>query len=171
MNPEMIEEDVLRFLDLCRSIEVDVVVDGGWCVDALLGRQTRRHSDLDIGLRMEDLPRVRRALEDLGYREVPRKDSSAWQFVLGDDAGHEIDLHGFAHDETGKQVAGVPYVYESLAGTGVIGGRVVRCITPEWMVRYHTGYEPDEDDRHDVRALCEAFGIDLPEGFGVRFTS
>ncbi len=41
-------------------------------------------------------------------------------------------------------------------------GEELRCITAEWVVRYHTGYEPDEDDRRDVRALCDAFGVELP---------
>jgi lincosamide nucleotidyltransferase A/C/D/E len=30
------------------------------------------------------------------------------------------------------------------------------------MVRFHTGYELDEDDYRDVKALCERFGIALP---------
>lgn len=143
---EMTEEDVIGVLELCRRIDLDVIVDGGWGVDALLGRQTRRHGDLDIALRFEDLPRIRQALEGLGYGEVPKSGSSEWQFVLGDTAGHEIDVHGFTHDGSSKVCEGVPYVFESLAGKGAIAGRAVRCITAEWVVRYHTAYEPDEDD-------------------------
>lgn len=164
-NAEMTEEDVLRFLDLCEGIGIDVVVDGGWCVDALLGRQTRPHRDLDVALPVGDLPRLRAALEHLGYAEVPHADTSAWQFVLGDDAGHEIDIHGFVHEGDGKGT-GVAYASESLQGIGRIAGRVVRCITAEWMVRYHTGYEPDEEDWRDVRALCEAFRLELPGAYG-----
>jgi lincosamide nucleotidyltransferase A/C/D/E len=36
------------------------------------------------------------------------------------------------------------------------------------MVKFHTGYPLDEDDYHDVRLLCQRFGIELPpeyEGF------
>jgi lincosamide nucleotidyltransferase A/C/D/E len=45
---------------------------------------------------------------------------------------------------------------------GVIGDRTVRCISPEYLVRFHTGYEPDDDDWHDVSMLCERFGIAVP---------
>jgi hypothetical protein len=30
------------------------------------------------------------------------------------------------------------------------------------MVKFHTWYEPDEDDYRDVRALCQRFGIEMP---------
>jgi lincosamide nucleotidyltransferase A/C/D/E len=30
------------------------------------------------------------------------------------------------------------------------------------MVKFHTGYELDENDFHDVLALCEKFGIEVP---------
>ncbi|MGA1371782.1 MAG: nucleotidyltransferase domain-containing protein, partial [Pseudomonadales bacterium] len=29
---------------------VDIWIDGGWAVDALVGRQTRPHNDLDIAV-------------------------------------------------------------------------------------------------------------------------
>ena len=33
------------------------------------------------------------------------------------------------------------------------------------MVRFHTGYEVDEDDYRDTPALCERFGIALPDEY------
>ena len=45
----------------------------------------------------------------------------------------------------------------------------VKCISPEWMVKFHSGYELDENDYHDVSALCERFGIALPAAYE-RFT-
>jgi len=38
----------------------------------------------------------------------------------------------------------------------------VKCISPEWMVKFHSGYELDGNDYRDVSALCERFGIALP---------
>ncbi len=38
----------------------------------------------------------------------------------------------------------------------------VKCITPEWMVKFHTGYKLDENDYYDVKALCRRFDIQLP---------
>jgi len=56
----------------------------------------------------------------------------------------------------------VPYLREHLTGRGSIDGYPVRCIAPEWLVKFHTGYEADENDYHDVRLLCERFAIDVP---------
>jgi lincosamide nucleotidyltransferase A/C/D/E len=52
---------------------IAVWVDGGWCIDALLGRQSRPHSDLDLAV-------DRRNVERLcgGWRERPAE----W-WVLG----------------------------------------------------------------------------------------
>jgi lincosamide nucleotidyltransferase A/C/D/E len=33
------------------------------------------------------------------------------------------------------------------------------------MVKFHTGYELDEDDYHDVRELCRRFGIEMPSEY------
>jgi lincosamide nucleotidyltransferase A/C/D/E len=38
------------------------------------------------------------------------------------------------------------------------------CIDPEWLLKFHTGYDVDETDDHDVRLLCERFGIAMPDG-------
>jgi lincosamide nucleotidyltransferase A/C/D/E len=161
-EPEMTAQDVGHFLDLLAEHGCEVIIDGGWGVDALLGEQTRRHSDLDIALKHADVPAVRRMLEARGYRDVPRDDTRDCNFVLGDDAGHLIDFHSFTFDAEGKLLFGLDYPPDSLQGSGQIGGRPVRCITPEWMIRFHTGYPLDVDDYHDVRLLCERFALGLP---------
>jgi lincosamide nucleotidyltransferase A/C/D/E len=33
------------------------------------------------------------------------------------------------------------------------------------LVKFHTGYELDEDDYRDARALCERFDIPLPQEY------
>ncbi|HVU67421.1 MAG TPA: hypothetical protein VHD63_09850 [Ktedonobacteraceae bacterium] len=68
-------------------------------------------------------------------------------------------------DTEGRLIFGVPYPPEPLTGSGSILGYLVKCICAEWAVRFHTGYEPDEDDYHDVAALCERFHIALPAEF------
>ena len=73
-------------------------------------------------------------------------------------------------DERGRGVFGPPengesYLAEALAGTGTVNERAVACITPEWLVRFHTGYEVDATDRADVSALCERFGIPVPREY------
>jgi lincosamide nucleotidyltransferase A/C/D/E len=94
--------------------------------------------------------------------DVPRNDSWECNFVMGDDSGHEVDIHSYIYDAHGNLVFGVPYPFASLAGNGTIQGYPVKCITPDWMVKFHTGYELDENDYRDVAALCEHFGIPLP---------
>lgn len=48
------------------------------------------------------------ALEGRGYVSVPRPDTRAWNFVVGDDARHQIDFHVIALDEHGNGVDGPP---------------------------------------------------------------
>jgi lincosamide nucleotidyltransferase A/C/D/E len=51
----------------------------------------------------------------------------------------------------------------ALAGRGRIGDTELRCETPEWSLRWHTGYPPRAEDHHDVPLLCQRFGLELPE--------
>jgi lincosamide nucleotidyltransferase A/C/D/E len=159
---EMTVEDVLVFLDLMDENGIDVVVDGGWGVDALLGWQSRMHQDLDIAVQHRHVPRLRQVLKDRGYIDVPREDTHTYNFVLGDSEGHLIDIHSYEFDDKGNLLFGIAYPFDSLTGTGAIDGRPVRCITPARMVEFHAAYEGDEDDYQDVLALCTKFELPLP---------
>jgi lincosamide nucleotidyltransferase A/C/D/E len=159
--------DLYRFLE---SVGVPVWIDGGWAVDALLGMQTRPHADLDIALETRLLSALRSALGTRGFASLPRDDERAWNFVLGTRAGVQVDVHAFTFDENGDGVYGPPengdyYCADALSGIGTIDGRPVRCISPQWLVRFHTGYPLKEKDFHDVKALCQRFGIELPEEY------
>jgi len=44
----------------------------------------------------------------------------------------------------------------------MIAGTVVRCVPPDYMVLFYTGYPLDEGDFRDTSALCAKFGIELP---------
>ncbi|MBQ1259002.1 MAG: aminoglycoside nucleotidyltransferase, partial [Firmicutes bacterium] len=39
------------------------------------------------------------------------------------------------------------------------------CIEPYSQVMFHLGYEFDENDAHDVKLLCEAFHIEIPNEY------
>ncbi len=166
-DPEMTAHDVIEFVQLLNEHLIGVCIDGGWGVDALLGEQTRRHADLDIAVQHKDVPQIRALLEKRGYHDVPRDDTRDCNFVMGDDEGHLIDFHSYTYDADGRLVFGLAYPLDSLTGEGSVGGRPVQCITPEWMVKFHTGYKQDENDYRDVKALCERFGIPLPEEYEV----
>jgi lincosamide nucleotidyltransferase A/C/D/E len=161
-SPEMTAADVQAFVQLLDQHAIEVCIDGGWGVDALLGRQTRAHSDLDIAIQHKHVPQVRLLLEARGYQDVPRDDTRECNFVMGDDQGHFIDFHTYTFDADGNLTFGLAYPLDSLHGTGSIRGVPVTCITPEWMVKFHSGYKLDEDDYRDVKALCDHFGIPLP---------
>lgn len=160
-------EDIVGLHTLLEENQISVWIDGGWGVDALLGEQTRPHSDVDIVIKHKDVPKLRELLEALGYEDRERDDTSAWNFVLGDNAGHEVDVHAITFDDEGNGLygpkeKGVMYPAASLTGTGTVNGHAVKCISAEYLVKFHTGYELDENDYRDVSALCERFGIDYP---------
>jgi lincosamide nucleotidyltransferase A/C/D/E len=81
---------------------------------------------------------------------------------LGDDRGRLVDIHTYTFDPAGRVVFGVEYPFDSLNGSGSVNGVPVKCITPEWMVKFHGGYQLDENDYHDVKLLCQKFGFPLP---------
>lgn len=167
----MTATDVVAFLELASRLGIRTWLDGGWAVDAYLGRQTRRHGDLDIVIEERHLAALVDALVDRGYEPVPRDDTRAWNFVLGDAEGHEVDFHVIVIEADGRGRYGPPprgefwYDPEALGWTGEIAGRPVACMPPAWLVRWHTGYELDADDLADVSALSDQFGIPLPDEY------
>jgi lincosamide nucleotidyltransferase A/C/D/E len=95
-NPEMTAKDAIEIVKLFELEHINLHIDGGWGVDALLGRQTRSHADLDIAVERKDVAQIRSLLAARGYRDVPRQDTSDYNFVLGDNYGHQIDIHVYA---------------------------------------------------------------------------
>lgn len=165
---EMTQSDVTNFLKLCSEHDVSVWIDGGWGVDALLGEQTRKHGDLDIAIEQRHVDDLESALIAKGYERIKREEERPHNFVLGDNHGHQIDFHVVVLDEAGNGIYGPPengekFPASSLKGKGKIGDLEVKCISPEDMVIFHTQYEPDQDDYHDVKLLCDRFKIPLPE--------
>ena len=165
--PETTAADVRALLDRMGGLGITVWLDGGWAVDACLGEQTRPHADLDIVIEERDVATAVEALTTIGYHPVPRDDTRPWNFVLGDDDGHEVDFHVIVLDATGRGAygpaeLGTEYPAAALTGRGVLSGREVACITPEWLVRWHTGYALAAKDFADVAALSARFGIPLP---------
>jgi len=164
-NSDMTANDVVEIVYLFNQNNIEVIIDGGWGVDALLGEQTRTHEDLDVAVQHKDVETIRKLFEEEGYKEVPRNDSWECNFVLGDNNGRLIDIHSCTFDSVGNHISGVEYPNDSMNGTGSINGIPVKCITPDWLVKFHTGYELDENDYHDVKLLCKKFGIEIPEEY------
>ena len=64
-------ETVKKLIDHLEASSIDVWLDGGWGVDALVGAQTRPHADLDIIVSQDDIPRLRAILEPAADPEDP----------------------------------------------------------------------------------------------------
>ncbi len=163
----MTSVDVIDFYRTATPLGIEVWIDGGWGVDALLGVQTRPHKDLDIAIEQKHVAVLREFLHKRGYRDVKLEEARPWNFVLGDENGREIDVHVIVLDDQGNGIYGPPekgemYPAASLTGAGTIEGQPVRCISPEWMVKFHSGYDLNDKDFRDVSALCSKFGIELP---------
>ena len=166
----MTAKDALAIYNYLEENGITIWLDGGWAVDAQLELQTRRHNDLDIAIEISDVATYCQVMADIGYKRVPRVGDKPENFVLGDDCGHEIDTHVFVWDEHGNGIYGPAenndmWPAASLQSLGKINGQLVRATSPECLVQFHTGYEVDADDWHDVKLLCKKFGLEIPADY------
>lgn len=159
-------QQVLEILAVFSAMGAEYWIEGGWGVDALVGQQTRPHNDIDICFATNDETRLIERFEALGFRII--EDARPTRFVLKHPDGREIDMHPVVFDDSGIGLQlvpnGEPFVYPRSGFTiGTINARAVSCITAERLVAFHVGYEPDDDDRHNMRILKQYLGIPLPE--------
>jgi lincosamide nucleotidyltransferase A/C/D/E len=166
----MYVQDVLEIVECLEAAGVQVWLDGGWGVDALIGQQTRDHDDLDVLILLSDADLARRVLVGLGFALI--EDESTLCFVARDANDRRVDVHTVTRDADGAalqlQTDGTCWRYPpgSLSGPGCVGGRQVACLSVEAQVLCHLNYEPDEMDRRDMRSLAESRGITLPAPYG-----
>jgi lincosamide nucleotidyltransferase A/C/D/E len=167
----MTESDVVEVLEWLHAANVEVWIDGGWGVDALVGDQTRPHTDLDLALDHDDVDRAREALEQREYRYDATADPGLpARLVMRDEPGRQVDLHPleFTEDGSGWQPLSESgkawgcYAAEGLRGVGTVKGRPVRCLSPQLQFRFRLGYEWTARDEHDLRLLIERFGMPAP---------
>jgi len=163
----MDSDTVVEVLATLDDAAIQVWLDGGWGVDALLGEQTREHRDLDIILSATDVPRLQRALLAIGFRI--ETGGTAANFILVDEHEREVDVHPIEFDPRGYGFFPLPdgrrwpFPPAAFAGKGRVGGRHVRCLSADAQVQCHgQGYEPTENDLRDMERLQERFGVVLP---------
>ena len=155
-------DKVLQIYDDLASQDIPIWIDGGWCVDALLGKQTREHPDLDIAVDRKHSNHLKELLTEWGYKKQSRHDTTEWNYAMADSHETTIDIHVFAFDDQGNNIYGIEYPKDSLSGTGIIAGESVQCISPEWMFKFKTAYAPKDKDLRDVHALSEKYGFEIP---------
>jgi lincosamide nucleotidyltransferase A/C/D/E len=164
----MTADAVLAVLEALGRGGVAASVAGGWAVDALLGRVTRDHGDLDLAIDTADVERAVALLGDVGF--AIDADERPARLALRD-GDRVVDLHPvvWAADGLGRQtgLAGEVFIYPpgSTQAVGRISGREIRCLTPELLVRFHEGYAPRPIDRQDMAALADAFDVALPAAY------
>jgi 2'-5' RNA ligase len=158
-NPPMPGDLVLKIVDALNAAGVRFWIRGGWGVDALAGKRTRKHDDLDLIIEDKASLRAVEALEDLGFLRWYDVDSDVPLFS-------RIVLHD--HPVAGRTVDLQPL--EISAGhvdfsTGTIDGRQVPCLSLESQLATHSKYRKRRRDHTDVAILRELPpGISTPWG-------
>jgi lincosamide nucleotidyltransferase A/C/D/E len=155
------ESRVLAVLDLVAEAGVRAWVAGGWGVDALVGKQTRRHHDLDLV--MDDQPeqylRLAAALTRDGFRaEKPEFNPGLpmpWRHAWHHTDGHCVEVMPVPLH---KPPFHMPSANQAQSSTGpfdqgVIGGRAVPCLSARLQMILHQGYPTREIDVADVGLL------------------
>jgi lincosamide nucleotidyltransferase A/C/D/E len=173
----MTAHEVVRIVGCLEASAVAVFVFGGWGVDALAGKQTRRHLDLDLAYDAGPGADLERTIEQLGYRVVVRETVPNAVFphrlLVEDPRGRQVDLHpvviadhadpgsvqqraeiGLCWPHDGPQTAPPLAVFqpEDLA-RGAIGRRSVRCLSATRQLAARSGYDLRETDHDDIRLL------------------
>jgi lincosamide nucleotidyltransferase A/C/D/E len=142
---------VLALLDLIAAEAIQVYVAGGWGVDALAGRQTRQHYDLDL-LIDADPVQVARAgdvLEREGFRKAGTEHNPGlpmpWRHLWRHDDGYSVEV-------LPAPLADPPFG-DTPCTLGTIEGRPVPCLSVALQLALHTGYPPRSLDAADTDLL------------------
>jgi lincosamide nucleotidyltransferase A/C/D/E len=168
----MLATDVMSLYSALVAADAPVWLMGGWGVDALLGRQTRPHHDVDLLVDVADLERLRLCLVDLGFAlEYTWDDEVRWirhehwsspleqpsAFVCRHVDGREVDVHVVRLFDAGgvELLWNAPYAFTAagLQATGVIDGQGVRCLSREAQILAHTGYDLPAHHLQDLELL------------------
>jgi lincosamide nucleotidyltransferase A/C/D/E len=150
----------MAVLDVLLVHGVVATIVGGWGIDALLGRQTRTHGDLDLLVSRQQLQHATRVLSSLEFEEVRRDDVCLVR--LQDKQRRRVDLHLIDVNRDGSATEQLPggqtyrYTRESREVPGFIGGYPITCLSCQAQLLRHAGYRLRDDDRRDLRLLRDA---------------
>ncbi len=162
---------VLRLLDALSASGVVVHLAGGWGVDALAGRQTRLHDDLDVAFPAAPgvEARLTEALAGEGFVRDGREMAPAALFpiclVARDGLGRRVDLLPMAPwppgspavTPAGAEDIALPTLVPEDFVTGRVGrggrARPVSCLCPRLQVAARQVHAPRRSDRHDLALL------------------
>jgi lincosamide nucleotidyltransferase A/C/D/E len=148
--------EVHAVLEALNGARCPLWIGGGWGVDALAGRQTRAHRDLDLLIVAAKEDTALTALAGLGY--AVETDWRPVRVEVGAPGRGWVDLHPVVFDAEGNGVQagldGARFSYpRDCFTTGRIGERTVPCLTVECQLRLHQGYAPRPVDLADLEVL------------------
>jgi lincosamide nucleotidyltransferase A/C/D/E len=148
--------DVLEVLDAVRSLGCRFWLEGGWGVDALVGRQTRPHRDVDVDFDAAFEGALLEVLAGLGYSV--ETDWRPNRVELAAPGRRWVDLHPLVIDDDGnaRQAAldgGWHEFDRSWFTSGTLAGEPVPCVSVEAQLLFHTGYELRTVDLLDLAEL------------------
>jgi lincosamide nucleotidyltransferase A/C/D/E len=168
-GPDMSAAHAVELYATLHSAGVRCWVMGGWGVDALLGRQTRSHKDLDLLVDVADLPAMQALLRGAGFtRKLEweenvsfERDGKIWAsaFVDAHEGYGELDVHVI---DVGTDTSRIPVQLSTdpwplpegtLSGSGRILGSPVRCVSKQAQLAMHVGYELPPKHRADLELL------------------
>jgi lincosamide nucleotidyltransferase A/C/D/E len=169
--------DVLEVLAALDGATLHYWIAGGWGVDALLGKQTREHADLDILLDFAEEERAAAALGAMGFHSVlkhPELHEGALMpksVVLRDRQGRTVDMHAVdlvtwpaSWFECLRRQGRLRFAIDTkdAFAEGTVCGRPVACLSAGLQVASRQVYPLTEVDRRDVALLCSRFKLALP---------
>lgn len=160
LRPPTTGAQVLSVLEVLDELAIPHWVAGGWGVDALAGRQSRDHDDVDVVLAdfEQTIGRAVAALVGRGFRVLEHDRHPAWmpdRWHLEDGANCHVELVSLDRDRVQRSavLAAADPAGAALFATGVIEGRVVPCLSAATQRIVHGGYAPRPADRHDLVVL------------------
>ncbi len=139
---------------------------GGWGIDALLGRETRKHKDLDVLLVSHEHMRAWQLLHRAGFSLCYRWEENedvAWggpggmtlptAYVLTDGEGGQVDIHVLRDDLSPMWITDREFEAGALDASGTIDGLTVACMSAPMQRIAHTGYDLPEEQQRDLQSL------------------
>lgn len=160
-------EEVIDIYKELNEGNVQVWIDGGWAVDALLEKVTRPHQDLDLAVQHKDLEMLVTLLGMRGFNSITRDKKLMWDVVLADKDGKEIEIHAFSFDNNGDVIEENDwngYSADSLTGEGKILDTQVKCVNLKQLVKTHdkNNRTLKPTDVQDMELLEKKFGVSFP---------
>lgn len=154
----MNSHEVVRIVGWIDRHEVCYQINGGWAVDALIGRQTRAHRDLDLFVDATAVADLLSWLRSEGY--VEEVDELPARVELRRDQ-QRVDVHPMTLDSAANgtqwNAAGEAIYWHpaETRTTAEINGHSVCVATAARLEELRQGYPPREEDLHDLELLSQ----------------